>query len=525
MKQHFFTTLTLSLLAIACHSNTSNESKNILSELSFDSVEGRVGDALSAIPNDKMLGSIIQSCTISPALPQGLWINKTTCAVSGTPTTGISETDFTVTATNLEGSVSSQLKLRVLQYRGEPVANFGNSDGSVLFDIRSDTSVSGTWYKDQVRKSSIQPDGKILVVGETSALVGSPTDGYIARLNTDGTLDSTFGVGGIVIHNNATNARDYLYDVQVADNKIYVFGSARYDGTGASARALVLKLNMDGSRDTSFGINGEKFFFATGQTAFIFHGEVLSDGKMIVLGSNINPSRQWFVSKLNADGSFDTSFGTGGTFIMLTESVNLDNDLKIDAEGNILVVCHVGPAASYRATAFRLKPNGTLDTDFATNGIYTFPDGTRSYSGNAHLINDELYFWAYQEAMPIWSKNLIKLNAKTGIPISSFGTNGIYKYDLMPEMQNTNVGYSLLMNDQIIIGGRQGNQFSMVSLNLKDGSLTDKFAINGIYTSLDQNPTQSVLRLVAHPVTKKLYGVGLANTTTSNQLINLVHFR
>ena len=105
MKQTIFTVLTLSLLAIACQ-GVSVHTKDVLPSLTFSSVEGRVGDPLTVTPDNQVANSVIRTCSISPALPQGLTLNQKTCAVSGTPTAGISETDFTVTATNSIGSVT-----------------------------------------------------------------------------------------------------------------------------------------------------------------------------------------------------------------------------------------------------------------------------------------------------------------------------------------------------------------------------------------------------------------------------------
>jgi uncharacterized delta-60 repeat protein len=525
MKTILLTGLILNLIALTGCVGNKKINSDVIPTLSFNNEEGRVGDSISLSPQNLTAGSVIRLCSISPALPSGLSIDPLTCVIAGTPTVGISETKFTITATNKAASVQASLILRVQHFRGEPVATFGNADGSALFDIRTDTNVSGTWYKDVIRGMTIQPDGKILVTGETSAPVGFPTDGFVARVNTDGSLDTTFAAGGKFFYNTAFNAREYMYDVEVHNNKIYVFGTGRTSGLTNSARATILRLNMNGTLDTTFGTNGEVVFFTAAETSFIFRAKILDDGKMIVQGYNISPARQWFVSKLNADGSFDTTFGTNGTFTLLSATTNISCDLLVDDKGKIFVLVTVGESVDYKTTVFKLTANGALDTAFGTNGMYSSGGITRSYPSSFYLVNGELVLLAYVEASPIWNKYIQKLDPDSGVPISNWGTNGTVTYDTQTEFVDSYLNHSIVINDQMILSGSNGASFALVSVDLKTGELSDKFGTNGIYISSAQTPNQQINRLAIDPTTKKLWGVGYADSTSANLLLNVINFQ
>ena len=206
-----------------------------------------------------------------------------------------------------------------------------NSDGSL------DTSFDpGTGVNFPVRSVVAQADGKVLIGGDL---------GGIARLNSDGRLDLSFNPGG-------AGAYTHVWSIAVQpDGKILIGGPfTSYNGT---ARNGIARLNSDGSLDTSFNPG-------TGASGYVYSVVVQADGKVLIGGafSSYNGTGRNGIARLNSNGSLDTSFnpgsGTGGVF-----------SVALQADGKVLIG---GYFSSYNGTArkgiARLNSNGSLDTGF-----------------------------------------------------------------------------------------------------------------------------------------------------------------
>ena len=186
---------------------------------------------------------------------------------------------------------------------GDLDATFGTG-GKVSTDI-------GASF-DSANNAAQQTDGKIVTVGTTRNTDTDPDNFLMARYNTNGSLDATFGTNGTVIIVNTTSSGTTFgtatgIDFQ-ADGKILVSLSGN----------KVFRFNQNGSPDTTFGTNGALTILASGSVSLSGYGDikVLSNGKILVCGSgnlSSNPFNQGFgLAQLNQDGSLDTTFGTGG---------------------------------------------------------------------------------------------------------------------------------------------------------------------------------------------------------------------
>src|SRR5207248_10643108 len=121
-----------------------------------------------------------------------------------------------------------------------------------------------------------------------------------------GTLDPSFGTGGKVIQN------DIPFEAVAVqtDGKVVAVGSRSND-------FVVARYNTDGSLDTTFGTGGIKtidFALGNGDDDFASDVAVQADGKIVVVGTASTAANgdDFAIARLNADGSLDTSFGTGG---------------------------------------------------------------------------------------------------------------------------------------------------------------------------------------------------------------------
>jgi uncharacterized delta-60 repeat protein len=186
-----------------------------------------------------------------------------------------------------EGQVANSLRALALQPDGKIVAYRSNSFEIVRFnpDFSVDNTFQVPFVSNSVLDIAIQADGKILLAGNLTAVNNFPI-ARIARLNTDGTIDSTFNIG-TAGPNNAINVIEIL-----SDGKILIGGEfTAVNGTPANR---VARLNpANGSLDTSFnsGVDG---------TLSVYDLDVQADGKIITAS---NP-----MFRLNTNGTVDASF-------------------------------------------------------------------------------------------------------------------------------------------------------------------------------------------------------------------------
>lgn len=262
----------------------------------------------------------------------------------------------------LVGTSSSGVSqsLRAVRYEsdGQIDTGFGSS-GSVL--LSTTTSVG--------RAVVIQPDGKILVAGSAIGVVDN--DMMVARLNSDGTFDTSFGTNGIMIFDIGND--DNLCESMVlqSDGKIVLGGSAF---NGSDADMLIIRLNADGTLDTSFGTAGSVFIDANNADNSGESIQLQTDGKIVLAGTQfINGSGDYMVTRVNANGTMDASFGSNG--VVITDVLLGNNEASgcaIQADGKIIVhggaEITIGPTSSFDFCTIRYNTDGTVDTGFGTTG-------------------------------------------------------------------------------------------------------------------------------------------------------------
>jgi uncharacterized delta-60 repeat protein len=223
-----------------------------------------------------------------------------------------------------------------------------NSNGTL--DTSFTTKVKIPSSAEMVR---VQPDGKI-IVGGTFWYVNGSERKYIARLHTSGTLDTSFA---------AEPDGAVLAVAFQSDGKILVGG--RFATVNGVNRSRIARLNADGSLDTSFdpgaGIGGG---FPTSASV---HAIVpLADGKFLLGGSFLtyNDTSRRGIVRINANGSLDTSFDSGGVTggSEIVSNVIPQPDGKILIGGNFVFIGGVR-----RIGIARLGVNGALDTSFSSD--------------------------------------------------------------------------------------------------------------------------------------------------------------
>jgi uncharacterized delta-60 repeat protein len=212
-------------------------------------------------------------------------------------------------------------------------------------------------YDDGAFAMQIQPwDGKIVVVGRTTLSGTGPNEVAVGRFNPDGTPDSTFGNGGFV-SNSSTGTADAV--ALQADHKIVVAG-------GSNNLDLVLRYNSNGSLDTSFNGTG---IVNTGPLPGANGVALQSDGSIVVSGSvGSGSSQQAALERFTSAGAVDTIFGSSGTAVIngLTGAGDLLVDPNTPGEFDVAGSFVTGTGTTGAAVA-RVQTNGSLDTGFGAN--------------------------------------------------------------------------------------------------------------------------------------------------------------
>jgi len=226
------------------------------------------------------------------------------------------------------------------------------------------------WGLDYAADVAIQADGKIVVAGTSRPLLGDPAQAAIARLNTDGSLDATFGLFG--------RALPGIGEVEVSslaiqtDGKLVVTGELNQ---GYGSAFAVARLNCDGSRDSTFDGDGlATVDFEAGDGSWNRATDIAlqEDGKIIVAGfaNRSGAADEFALARLNTNGAMDGSFGHDGkvTIADVTTS-GYEANVAVQTDGKIVVAGTTTSAD--RDTDFaviRLTSYGNLDGTFGDGG-------------------------------------------------------------------------------------------------------------------------------------------------------------
>jgi uncharacterized delta-60 repeat protein len=266
---------------------------------------------------------------------------------------------------------------------GGNFTSFNGTTANRIAKLHSNGSIDSTFNtgigaNDIVGAIAIQNDSKIILTGAFTTFNGVAKN-KIVRLNANGSIDSSFSIG--------SGANNYVSCVNVqADGKIIIGGSfTLYNGLN---RNYLARLNVDGSIDPSFNIGSG----ANNQVRRIV---IQNDGKFIIVGAftsfnGISCSR---IARLNPDGSFDNSFNTGSGLNSNVWAVSLQNDGKILIGGDFT---NCNGFDAFRIA--RLFGDGSIDTSFnsglgANNYVWTTEitdDGKIIIGGYFTLFNGQI---------------------------------------------------------------------------------------------------------------------------------------
>jgi uncharacterized delta-60 repeat protein len=372
--------------------------------------------------------------------------------------------------------------------------SFGNN-GIVTTDFDSSVDEAGAVI--------ILPNGKIIVAGKSFA----PNQSFsLAKYNEDGTLDVNFGKGGKVISNfRKTFAYTYCAALQ-PDGKILIGGSMSSDKGNYGDYFLLIRYNINGKIDSSFGHNGVDTTIIEKGVGGAFHSILLQpDGKIIGVGSSNGLKYDYTVIRYLSNGKIDSSFGING---ITKTSVAYDycNAGALQSDGKIL-------AGGYSGDEFlivRYNNNGTIDATFGNDGIVlTKFNLTGEVSCKAMALQPDgkiILGGNYQDFKGVIKVILARFNSN-GTPDVKFGVGGFHLNSFKISGHCNTM--ALQSNGKIVLAGSTLSNIGLsfaVARYKNDGNIDSSFDDNG--GAKNSFPSASFANAVAIQQDGRIVAVG-----------------
>jgi len=286
-----------------------------------------------------------------------------------------------------------------------------NTDGSLDTSFSTDGIVTNNTVSGYVRYSVggavLQPDGKIVVgadaqPGNVNDLDNAgPRDFLVARYNSDGSLDMSFGSGGSAIANfTGAGLSDSSVNsvVRQADGKILLVGYVTdRSGMFRETDFAIARYNANGTLDLTYGTNGKVLTDFSNGYDIATSAVLQPDGKLLVVGHTATGSffdeSDIVVARYNPDGSIDTTFGNSGKAVIdITNYLDFGNSIALQADGKIVLAGSVDyfvQGASTPADIALVRLNGDAPlgsgatlTGNSSNNVLTGTAGNDTFTGN-----------------------------------------------------------------------------------------------------------------------------------------------
>jgi len=241
-----------------------------------------------------------------------------------------------------------------------------NSDGSLdtTFGAQGKIITAVGSSSDYAYSMAVGADGKIVLAG--SSYNGTDYDFAVVRFNSDGSLDTTFGSAGKVTTPVGT-AADCAYSVAVqADGKIVAAG---YTVVGSCADIALIRYNLDGSLDLTFGGTGKIITSLSAGSDYVYGIALQLDGRIVVAGSASVGSNDLALVRYNTDGTLDATFGAAGIVTTaIGPGVDCGRAIALQPDGRIMVAGYASNGSNDDLALVRYNSDGSLDPTFDGDG-------------------------------------------------------------------------------------------------------------------------------------------------------------
>jgi len=370
------------------------------------------------------------------------------------------------------------------------LAASGDLDTTFSGDGKVRTNIGGALVNDFGRAIAIQPDGKIVAVGDhfDTFEEGGKDDFAVVRYRSNGSLDTTFSGDGKLTTN--FGGFDQAMDIALqSDGKIVVSGQICNSGV---CDVAVARYTTNGSLDSTFSGDGKVTKDFGGGDNGTFGGlAIQSDGKIVFAGYMHNGSNyDLAVYRFNANGTLDTTFSGDGMVNTGFGSGRNDyaSDLVIQSGDKIVVSGYYcdGSDKNCNFAVARFNPNGSLDTTFSADGKQTTDFGGDD-KGNSVIIqsNGKIVLAGCKAAPSDSSFALARYNTNGSLD-TTFSADGKVLSNPNPGVNDWIFGLAIQSDGKLVVAGMTGESdvrdFILARYN-SNGTLDNAFSGNGWLTT------------------------------------------
>jgi uncharacterized delta-60 repeat protein len=282
------------------------------------------------------------------------------------------QTDGKIVLAGYSGTATNN-KIAVVRYNAN-----GSLDTSFDMDGIVTTQVGYIYLNGQ--SLAIQNDGKIIASASTSTVsMLNNLDFLVVRYHVDGSLDTSFDNDGIVVADGCY--QDHVYAVAVQNDGKIILGGSGYDTVNIAMglNFLLMRLNTNGSLDSSFDFDGKVFTEVTSQADIIYGLAIQGNGKIVAIGHGSDGVGDFRIAlaRYLSDGRLDTSFSNDGiTTTNMASAHEYGESVAIQNDGKIVVTGFLNNGATFNIFASRYigdMPTSLQDIDEHTIISY-FPN-------------------------------------------------------------------------------------------------------------------------------------------------------
>ena len=334
-------------------------------------------------------------------------------------------------------------------------------------------------------------DGSFITLGVS---VAAPYM-YLVKYRSDGTIDRSFGsdfgvgIGTIGLAAGPTGATSDILNLDSQSNGRILVLAQQPTVTG---NPVVFGFTNAGILDPTFGVAGA----ATVSVGPMYPSKmvVLPDNKILVTAFTTATGAS-SIYRLNANGTIDTSFGTGGSTLIASPDTSPAQvyGMNVSTDGKIIVVGAYYAIADPRTLISRYSANGTLDTTFGTNGFAFAGTGTSGNSAfTVNVLPDSRLLISGTSDFGASHEIFLTRLSSSGAADTTFGTNGYVRYTGVSVSAHAVVA---VQPDQRILIGYATNQVIINRLN-ENGSIDLTFGTNGSITRIAAGGERDIIDLV-----------------------------
>jgi len=293
---------------------------------------------------------------------------------------------------------------------GDIDQNFGN-EGFWVSPVGND--------REEFHKILLTPSGKLIIAGSKSPFLADE-ECTLIKLNSNGTLDTLFGNGGISV---VPLPENYISKHAAIDDQGNIYTGGYY----YFSTPVILKFTPEGIIDSSFAQNG--ILVENNTTEFANDIAIQPDGKILIaVGSLVPPWRDLGVVRYTQDGILDSSFGDNGRAIAISNLSGNANSIILQRNGKILIT---GQEDDHFST-IRFTSDGQLDESFSLDGVVSTDFGLQSFGNSSTVLpNQRLLVAGYVQDWPYQDFAMAQYYLDEVSDVLEVG-NKIQKYDISP---------------------------------------------------------------------------------------------